>query len=1492
MPMQRDGRRRRVGLSICAAAAAAVAGARVAGAATATWSGNGSGSWADPADWAGGVVPGGASATTTGSTDVALFNGAGGGAQAAVTVDVNRSIGGVTFDTAAAAGYTFGGGTLLLGGAVQMTSTVTRGQTFNDALLLPYGSGASATLANNASSAAATLAVNGAVSPVVPAGSSLVQPTTTLYLTGTNAGDNRLAGPVDDATVAYPTYTGLAGYTAIVKAGTGTWDLAGTQTLRTAAAYPVDVTAGTLVVSGSFNGPTGLLTYATLQVTGTIVAGPVLVAPGGTVTFAGNGHLASATASPLSVQGSATVDNTAAAVSDRLDGTPVYLNGGTLALLGSAAGGPAVADAVGTLSTPTGANAFTLTPSPSAATTVACANLSSGVGAAGGTLLLTGTHLGGAPAAGVTDLLVAAAATTAGTAPVGGGGGPGTTTASVLPFAVGRDLARAGNAQYGFVAGVGAANGVRVLDPATEYASAIADGNTTSQAAQDVSLTAAATVTAGATVNALRLDAGGGVGGTGTLAVASGAVLALPGNGGLSTRALAFGAQPGVVTTVGDLTLTGTVTGSAGLVKAGAGTLTLGPGTTLGYAGATVLNQGTLKVTATGQTQLGGTLSLLGGTLDLDGTTQFVGTLAGLGSGANGRSAVVNSSATAAAVYVTGASGTTGPSGRTFTGTLGGPGGNDLSVDVDVGTGNTLGLGGANTFANGLTVASGNLNLDFTLGTGPANNVLPAATYLALGDQLTMSVGNAASTQAVAATTVLAGGAVVREVLYGSGSAQLNVGGLGRSAGGTLEFVTPAAAGSGFQTASANVNGILGGWAVVNGTAWAARSATSAAVVAYAAYTANAWSAGANVTATASGAVADGATANTLQFATPAAVTVTLAGTATLAAGGVLVSPAVGANPSRLAGGTLAPGAGNELILNQWNPSATLQVDAVLANAGSANAGSANAGSAAAAVTVSGPGAVTLTAANTYTGPTHVSGGQLSVSSDANLGLPSAAGPVDLDRGTLSATASFALAADATGTGRRAVNLGPTGGTVAVAAGQTLTVPGVVTFGGYGNSTLTVPGPGTLNLTGGFSAQGKFNISGGTLQLDGAYDPSHGMIAIDNATGGQLAFGPGVGTYYVGGFTAGNIPLVDTAGQPVSVHLSAPQAVAGGFSGPGSLSTDGNGGGGTVTLSGTDTYAGTTTVQNGGLTFATTASVPPPTAGAIVNNGTVTFAATAAGPAVGNLYGNVGTTVVHAGVAVTLPQVAQQAVVVNGSLQLAGAGLTSSAYYLSGTGSLTVGGTDAAHADVLELYGTSNASTVGTLAINAGSQLDVGSALLDVTASDLATATALAARGYAGGTWAGPGLVSSVAAGDPLHLTGLGVIANRSPTGSVIYATFGGLPAAATDVLVRRTYYGDANLDGVVDAADYLAVDNGYVNHLSGWANGDFNYDGVVDGSDYTLMDDAFDQEAPAGLGRPAAVLASPAAELAGPAAAVPEPAAALAVVVATGGLLGRRRGA
>ena len=60
------------------------------------------------------------------------------------------------------------------------------------------------------------------------------------------------------------------------------------------------------------------------------------------------------------------------------------------------------------------------------------------------------------------------------------------------------------------------------------------------------------------------------------------------------------------------------------------------------------------------------------------------------------------------------------------------------------------------------------------------------------------------------------------------------------------------------------------------------------------------------------------------------------------------------------------------------------------------------------------------------------------------------------------------------------------------------------------------------------------------------------------------------------------------------------------------------------------------------------------------------------------------------------------------------------------------------------------------------------------------------------------------------------------------------MTVAASDVLIKFTYKGDANLDGQVNGDDYFELDSV---QIMGWLKGDFDYDGDVDSDDYFAID-------------------------------------------------------
>jgi fibronectin-binding autotransporter adhesin len=183
-------------------------------------------------------------------------------------------------------------------------------------------------------------------------------------------------------------------------------------------------------------------------------------------------------------------------------------------------------------------------------------------------------------------------------------------------------------------------------------------------------------------------------------------------------------------------------------------------------------------------------------------------------------------------------------------------------------------------------------------------------------------------------------------------------------------------------------------------------------------------------------------------------------------------------------------------------------------------------------VTKSGTGAWVLTGANTYSGSTTISGGNLSVSSDANLGTPPVSatpGSLAITAGALSSSASFTLNAN------RGIALGPTtgsgGGTLDVAGGTTLVYGGIIANNGSGVGALSKTSAGTLTLSGVEAYTGYTMINAGTLALStsGSIATSPRIIV---AAGATLDVS-GVG----GGYTlAASQTLYATNGVTVTVN--------------------------------------------------------------------------------------------------------------------------------------------------------------------------------------------------------------------------------------------------------------------------------------------------------------------------------------------------------------------
>lgn len=141
-----------------------------------------------------------------------------------------------------------------------------------------------------------------------------------------------------------------------------------------------------------------------------------------------------------------------------------------------------------------------------------------------------------------------------------------------------------------------------------------------------------------------------------------------------------------------------------------------------------------------------------------------------------------------------------------------------------------------------------------------------------------------------------------------------------------------------------------------------------------------------------------------------------------------------------------------------------------------------------------------------------------------------------------------------------------------------------------------------------------------------------------------------------------------------------------------------------------------------------------------------------------------------------------------------------------------------------------------SLTIQSGGTLDLtdNAAVInyDPNAGDpTAAISAAIASAYDNGLWDKPGITSSVAAAAPGHALGW---ANNGALPTPYTGTYLGQSVDATTDIIRYTYYGDANLDGVVNSTDLSMMVPGATNAT--WAMGDFNYDGLVNADDFALL--------------------------------------------------------
>jgi hypothetical protein len=159
--------------------------------------------------------------------------------------------------------------------------------------------------------------------------------------------------------------------------------------------------------------------------------------------------------------------------------------------------------------------------------------------------------------------------------------------------------------------------------------------------------------------------------------------------------------------------------------------------------------------------------------------------------------------------------------------------------------------------------------------------------------------------------------------------------------------------------------------------------------------------------------------------------------------------------------------------------------------------------------------------------------------------------------------------------------------------------------------------------------------------------------------------------------------------------------------------------------------------------------------------------------------------------------------------------------------------------------GGQDTSATQTFVLNV--TLDVGAGHLVVPNGDIGSwngsaytgLTGLIVSGRNGGTWDGVGIITSQAdAKTGLTALGIGRAAELLGLTAGQTALWAGHSVDANSVIIKYTYGGDANLDGIVSGDDYSAIDfNILVPGSFGFPGGDFNFDGVITGDDYSTID-------------------------------------------------------
>ena len=253
------------------------------------------------------------------------------------------------------------------------------------------------------------------------------------------------------------------------------------------------------------------------------------------------------------------------------------------------------------------------------------------------------------------------------------------------------------------------------------------------------------------------------------------------------------------------------------------------------------------------------------------------------------------------------------------------------------------------------------------------------------------------------------------------------------------------------------------------------------------------------------------------------------------------------------------------------------------------------------ALVKSGPGTLTLSASNGYSGGTTVAAGTLRLGNTFALGATT--GSLTVNGGTVNLDGYSPTVGALSGTSGTVITTTVPGLVTLTDSGSASSSYGGTLSDGSGQLALVKSGSGTLTISGSDSYSGGTTITAGTLQL-GKFDAlPTGNLAID---GGTLNLdGHGVS---VGELTGGSGGLITTTvASPVTLttKIGANVTYAGMLTdGAGTLSLVKNGTW-TLALSGSNSYSGGTTINAGTLQLGNTYALGTAAGNLTVNGGII-----------------------------------------------------------------------------------------------------------------------------------------------------------------------------------------------------------------------------------------------------------------------------------------------